>query len=145
MPKQGSIRVGIGGWTYEPWRKTFYPKGLSQKKGLEYASTHLTAIEINGTYYSTQKPAVFAKWRDVRHESFMTPEFLALARKYNAATVFADSDDYPSFADVTADFVYARLMRTQSKIKTGYAPKALDAWAKRARTWAAGREPADLP
>ena len=82
---------------------------------------------------------------DVRHETFMTPEFLALAKKHNAATVFADSDDYPSFADATADFVYARLMRTQSKVKTGYAPKALDAWAERAKTWASGGEPADLP
>ena len=228
MAKQGTIRVGVGGWTYEPWRRTFYPKGLSQKKELEYASRQLTAIEVNGTYYSTQKPAVFAKWRDetpegfvfcvkasrfatnrkvlaeagesierfvgsglselgdklgpllwqfmptkkfdpddfgaflkllpqksgtrplrhvldVRHETFMTPEFLALAKKHNAATVFADSDDYPSFADATADFVYARLMRTQSKIKTGYAPRALGAWAERARTWASGGEPADLP
>jgi len=218
----------VGGWTYEPWRKTFYPKGLSQKRELEYASRQLTAIEVNGTYYSTQKPAVFAKWRDetpagfvfsvkasrfatnrkvladagesierfigsglselgdklgpllwqfmptkqfdpddfgaflrllpaklegrplrhvldVRHESFMTPAFLALAKKHNAATVFADSDDYPSFADATADFIYARLMRTQSKIKTGYTPKALDAWAKRAHLWASGAEPSDLP
>ena len=228
MAKQGSIRVGIGGWTYEPWRKTFYPKGLSQKKELEYASRQVTAIEINGTFYGTQKPAVFAKWRDetpddfvfsvkalryatnrrvlaeagesigkfvgsglselgdklgpllwqfaptkqfdpadftkfldllprelkgrplrhvldVRHATFSTEEFLDLARKYKAATVFADSDDYPSFADVTADFVYARLMRTESKIKTGYPPKALDAWAKRAQEWASGKEPADLP
>lgn len=228
MAKPGTIRVGVGGWTYEPWRKTFYPKGLSQKRELEYASRQLTAIEINGTYYSTQKPESFARWRhetpedfmfsvkasrfatnrkvlaeagesierfvqsglaelgpklgpllwqfmpakkfdpddfgaflkllpaklggrplrhvlDVRHESFMDPEFLALARKHKAAVVFTDSDDYPSFADATTDFVYGRLMRTQSKIKTGYAPKALDAWAARAKTWAAGQEPADLP
>jgi len=71
MPKQGSIRVGVGGWTYEPWRKTFYPKGLSQKKELEYASRQLTAIEVNGTYYSTQKPAVFAKWRDETPAGFV--------------------------------------------------------------------------
>jgi uncharacterized protein YecE (DUF72 family) len=225
---KGSIRVGVGGWTYEPWRETFYPEGLSQKRELEYASRQLTAIEVNGTYYGTQKPAVFAKWRDetpegfvfsvkasrfatnrkvlaeagesierfvgsglselgeklgpllwqfmptkkfdpddfgaflnllpqklgsrplrhvldVRHETFMTPEFLALAKKHNAATVFADSDDYPSFADATADFIYARLMRTQSTIKTGYASRALDAWAERAHEWANGKEPADLP
>ena len=228
MAKPGTIRVGVGGWTFEPWRQTFYPKDLPQKRELEYASRQLTAIEVNGTYYSTQKPSSFARWRDetpadfvfsvkasrfatnrkvlaeagdsierfvgsglaelehklgpllwqfmptkkfdpedfgrflelqpkelagralrhvldVRHESFMTDEFLALARKHNAATVFADSDDYPSFADLTADFVYARLMRTQSKLKTGYAPKALDAWAKRAKVWASGKEPADLP
>jgi uncharacterized protein YecE (DUF72 family) len=228
VAKQGTIRVGIGGWTFEPWRKTFYPKGLPQKRELEYASRQLTAIEVNGTYYSTQKPSSFAKWRDetpedflfsvkasrfatnrkvlaeagesierfvgsglselrhklgpllwqfmptkkfdpedfgkflgllprelegrplrhvldVRHESFMTEAFLALARKHRCATVFADSDDYPSFSDVTADFVYARLMRTQSKIKTGYAPEDLDAWAKRAKAWASGKEPAGLP
>ncbi len=228
MTKVGSIRVGVGGWTYEPWRKTFYPKDLPQKRELEYASRQLTAIEINGTYYSTMKPSSFAKWHDetpdgfvfsvkasrystnrkvlaeagesierfvgsglselgdklgpllwqfmptkkfdpddfgaflkllpaklgkrtlrhvldVRHESFMNETFLALARKHKAAVVFADSDDYPSFADPTADFIYGRLMRTQSSIKTGYAPKDLDAWAKRARLWASGKEPMDLP
>jgi uncharacterized protein YecE (DUF72 family) len=225
---QGSIRVGIGGWTYEPWRETFYPKDVPKKRELEYASRQLTAIEVNGTYYSTQKPAVFAKWRDetpegfvfsvkasrfttnrrvladagesvekfirsglselgdklgpllwqfmptkqfdpddfgaflrllpeklegrklrhvldVRHQSFLSEAFLALARKHGMATVFADSDDYPSFSDPTADFIYARLMRTQPAIETGYAPKALDAWAKRAKLWAAGKEPGDLP
>jgi len=76
---------------------------------------------------------------------FRSPADAKAMRKHNAATVFADSDDYPSFADATADFIYARLMRTQSKIKTGYAPKALDGWAKRATTWAQGKEPADLP
>ena len=49
MAKEGKIRVGIGGWTFEPWRGTFYPKGLSQKRELEYAGQHLTSIEINGT------------------------------------------------------------------------------------------------
>ena len=82
---------------------------------------------------------------DVRHASFMSEAFLDLARKYKVATVFADSDEFPSFADATADFIYARLMRTQSKLKTGYAPKALDTWAQRAYAWASGNEPADLP
>ncbi len=82
---------------------------------------------------------------DVRHASFMNENFLDLARKHKVATVFADSDEFPSFADATADFIYARLMRTQSNLKTGYAPTALDGWAKRARDWAAGGEPADLP
>ena len=58
-----SIRVGIGGWTFEPWRGTFYPKDLPQKRELEYASQRLTAIEINGTYYGSQKPESFARWR----------------------------------------------------------------------------------
>jgi len=228
MGKAMSIRAGIGGWTYEPWRDNFYPKGLAHSKELAYAASRLTAIEVNGTYYSTFKPATFAKWRDetpdgfmfslkanrfatnrkvlaeagesidrftgsgiaelgpklgplvwqfaptklfdpddfeaflkllparvdgvalrhaldVRHESFMDPAYLALARKYSCATVFTDSDDYPSFADLTSDFVYARMMRTDSAVKTGYAPKALDRWAEAAKTWAAGDEPADVP
>ncbi len=224
----GAIRVGVGGWTYEPWRANFFPEGLAKTRELEYASRKLTAIEVNGTYYSTQKPATFAKWRDetpdgfvfslkasryatnrkvlaeagesiqrfvnsgivelgpklgpivwqfaptkrfdaddfgafvdllpdqvggvplrhvldVRHDSFKTPAYLALARKAKVATVFADSDDYPSFADLTADFVYARLMRTLPEQETGYAADDLGAWAQRARAWADGHEPGDLP
>jgi uncharacterized protein YecE (DUF72 family) len=222
------IRAGIGGWTYEPWRKSFYPPGLPHSQELGYASRQLSAIEVNGTYYSTFKPPTFAKWRaetpdgfvfslkasrfttnrrvlaeagesierfvgsgiselggklgpivwqfmptkvfdaedfeaflallprkvdglalrhvlDVRHASFMSGDYLKLARKYKCATVFCDSEDYPSFADLTADFVYARLMRSQARLNSGYAPKALDAWAQAARTWADGGEPADLP
>lgn len=82
---------------------------------------------------------------DVRHESFMTPKFLALARRYRVATVFADAEKFPSFADITGDFVYARLMASESGIETGYAAEALDAWAGRARLWADGGAPADLP
>ena len=228
MAKTGSIRVGVGGWTYAPWRNNFFPKGLPQHQELAHAARQLTAIEINGTYYRTQQRASFAKWRDetpagfvfsakasryatnqrvlgdagesverfvnsglaelgdklgplvwqfmptkrfdpvdfgaflkllpkrveglplrhvmdVRHESFRSPEYLALARAHKVATVFADSDDYPSFADLTADFVYARLMRTESQVATGYAAVALDRWAERGREWAAGAEPADLP
>lgn len=227
MSKPGRIRAGIGGWSYAPWRETFYPRELAQKRELEYASGQLSAIEINGTYYRLQTPAVFAKWRDetpddfvfsvkapryatnrkllgeagpaierfvasglgalggklgpvvwqfapakpfepedferflkllpedaggprlrhvleVRHASFMTPEYLALARRFRAATVFTDSGDYPSFADLTADLVYARLMRCAASIKTGYPAKALSAWAERARAWARGDEPEDL-
>jgi uncharacterized protein YecE (DUF72 family) len=228
MAPHPQIRVGIGGWTYEPWRGTFYPEGLAQSKELQFASREVTAIEINGTYYGSQKPATFAKWRDeapddfvfslkatryatnrrvlaeagesierfvnsgiaelgpklgpivwqfaptkifdpedfeaflallpkqvdshalrhvleVRHESFMTPAYLALARRYGAATVFTDSDKYPSFADLTGDFAYARLMASSEALKTGYAPKALDAWAQRAEIWAKGATPEDLP
>ena len=59
----GSIRVGVGGWTYEPWRGgAFYPEGLPQKRELEYAGQHLTAIEINATYYGRQKAESFANW-----------------------------------------------------------------------------------
>jgi uncharacterized protein YecE (DUF72 family) len=58
----GAIHIGVGGWTYEPWRDSFYPAGLAQKLELEYASRKLSSIEINGTYYGAQKPATFAKW-----------------------------------------------------------------------------------
>jgi uncharacterized protein YecE (DUF72 family) len=222
------IRVGIGGWTFEPWRNNFYPEGLPHAQELNYASRQLTAIEVNGTYYSTFKPPTFRKWHDetpedfmfslkasrfstnrkqlstardsiarfvesgigelgkklgpivwqfmptkafdaedlagflellprkegsralrhvldVRHESFKTPEYLALARKYKVATVFTDSPKFPSFADLTGDFVYARLMNSDAKLKSGYAPKALDAWAASAKTWASGGTPATLP
>ena len=221
------IRVGVGGWTYAPWRDNFYPAGLVQRRELEYASRHLTAIEINGTWYGAQKPTTYAKWRDetpdgfvfsvkapmritmarelagtagqvdaflagivtlagklgpivwqfdpmrklqlddlarfaellpaqvdgrtlrhvldVRVHAVVGPDFVALARKHGMATVFTDSTEHPSFADVTADFVYARLMGTRSGIPTGYPQKELQAWAERARAWASGGEPDDLP
>ena len=67
----GAIWVGVGGWTYEPWRGTFYPDGLSQKRELEYASRKLTSIEINGTYYGSQKPSTFSKWHDETPDGFV--------------------------------------------------------------------------
>jgi uncharacterized protein YecE (DUF72 family) len=222
------IRAGTGGWTYAPWRSNFYPSGLVQRRELEYASRHVTAIEINGTFYGAQKPASYAAWRaqtpdgfvfslkapryaterkelagagatikgfvfgglaelgdrlgpinwqlpatkrferddlaaffdllprelngaplrhviEVRDASFADPAYVALARNHNVATVFTDSPEYPSFADATGDFVYARLRCCESAIPTGYAPEALDAWARRAREWASGGEPGDLP
>jgi uncharacterized protein YecE (DUF72 family) len=222
-----AIRVGIGGWTFEPWRGTFYPDGLAQKRELEYASSKLTSIEVNGTFYGSQKPETFAKWHDetpegfvfslkgprfttnrrvlaeagesverfvhggvlelkdklgpinwqfagtkkfdpadfeaflkllphkaggrtirhaveVRHDSFRVPEFIALARKYAVAVVMAGDADYPQIADPTAPFVYARIMGTEEGHPLGYAPKALDAWAERARTYAKGGVPDDL-
>ena len=65
------IRVGVGGWTYEPWRGVFYPEGLTQRRELEYASRALTSIEINGTYYSTFKPDSWMKWRDETPDGFV--------------------------------------------------------------------------
>lgn len=67
----GKIRFGIGGWNFEPWRGVFYPDGLKQADELHYASRHLTAIEINSTYYSSQKPETFAKWRASTPDGFV--------------------------------------------------------------------------
>lgn len=67
----GKVCVGMSGWTYEPWRGTFYPKGLSQKKELEYASQQVTSIEVNGTFYSLQKPDSFLRWHDETPENFV--------------------------------------------------------------------------
>jgi uncharacterized protein YecE (DUF72 family) len=82
---------------------------------------------------------------DVRDPAFITPGYLSLARRHGMATVFTDSSEYPSFADLTADFVYARLMRSHADIDTGYAATELDAWCTRARAWSEGGDPGDLP
>lgn len=75
----GRIHVGIGGWTYEPWRGVFYPEGLVQKRELEFASRALTSIEINGTYYSTFKADSWMKWRDETPDDFV---FAVKASRY---------------------------------------------------------------
>ena len=225
---RGTIRAGIGGWTFEPWEGTFYPDGLPKKRQLEYASRQIPTIEVNGTYYSTFRPETYAKWAaetpegfvfsvkairfatnrrvlaeagesvtrflesgpaalgeklgpivwqfaptkkfdpgdfeaflkllpekqdgvrlrhvlEVRHASFGVPEFAALARKYGVAICYAHHFTYPEMADVTADFVYARLQRGQDSIPTAYTPADLEAWAERAKTWASGGMPGDLP
>src|SRR5882724_3936996 len=213
----GSIYLGIGGWNYEPWRSVFYPKGLAHAKELAYAASKLTSIEINSTYYGSQKPESFRKWAsqtpdgflfsvkasrfstnrrvlaegadsikrflnsgltelgdrlgpllwqfaptkkfdeadfgsflellpekqdglklrhvvEVRHDSFRTPAFISLIRKFNVAVVCAEHETYPGIADVTSDFVYLRLQKGKDTIATGYPPKELDAWAKRLQT-----------
>ena len=88
----GSIRVGIGGWTYEPWRGgAFYPEGLPQKRELEYAASKVTCIEINATYYGRQKPESFAKWADAAPDGF---RFSLKASRYaNARKVLAEGGD----------------------------------------------------
>jgi uncharacterized protein YecE (DUF72 family) len=227
MTERGKIRLGVGGWTFEPWRGVFYPDDLVQKNELAYASRHLTAIEINGTYYGSQKPETWRKWEaetpdgfvfsvkgsrfttnrkvlaeagesigrffdqgimelgpklgpvlwqfantkkfdeadfgaflallpreingqtirhcvEVRHDSFSTPAFAALLRKFEIPVVFADHHVYPALADVTGDFVYARLQTGSDDIATAYEPKDLDAWAGRLIEWAEGGRPADL-
>ncbi|MET3790397.1 DUF72 domain-containing protein [Aquamicrobium terrae] len=228
MAKSGKIRAGMGGWTFEPWDKSFYPDKLAKAKQLNYATRQVPTIEVNGTYYSSFKEPTFVKWAteapdgfvyslkgnrfvtnrrvlgeagesmtrflgsgvaalgeklgpilwqfaptkkfdpqdfeaflkllpesqdgvklrhalEVRHDSFATPEFVALARKYGAAIVYADHAKYPAIADITGDFVYARLQTGSDDNPDCYTPKALDEWAARARTWAEGKVPADLP
>jgi uncharacterized protein YecE (DUF72 family) len=225
--KSGAIRIGIGGWTFAPWRGVFYPEKLTQAKELGYAASHLTSIEINGTYYGSQKPESFRKWArevpdgfvfslkgprfatnrrvlaeagdsvkrfydsgvlelgdrlgpvlwqfaptkkfdeadfgaflellpreldgralrhvvEVRHDSFCTPAFIALLRRFAVPVVYAEHATYPAIADIAGDFVYARLQKGHDDEPTCYPAKALDAWASRLSTWAAGGAPDDL-
>jgi uncharacterized protein YecE (DUF72 family) len=226
--KPGEIRVGIGGWTYEPWRGAFYPEKHPQKRELEFASRAVSTIEINGTYYGAQKPESFGKWFsetpedfvfsvkapryatnrkvlaeagetidrflsgglmelgqklgpinwqfmatkafdpadfeaflkllpksadgralrhvvEVRHDSFRCEEFVAMVRRYNVAVVTALDSDFPVIAEATAPFVYVRMMGTQEGEPLGYSEAALDATAERARVWALGGIPIDMP
>ncbi|MGD9740120.1 MAG: DUF72 domain-containing protein [Bauldia sp.] len=219
------IRVGIGGWTFAPWRNNFYPAKHPHAQELAYASRHVTTIEINGTFYRTQSAASFGKWRDEtpndfvfavkghrgvvnqrnladaaeavawfldsgvlelkgklgpllwqmpphkrfdraeveaffallprdrgglrlthafepRHETFVDPAFIDIARRAGVAIVYADSKKYPSIADQTGEVVYARLQNAAADEPTGYPPAELDAWRGRAVQWAKG-EPAD--
>lgn len=227
MAKPGSIRIGVGGWTYEPWRGVFYPDKHPQKDELAYASRALTSIEINGTYYGAQKPETFAKWREetpegfvfsvkapryatnrkvladasatierffaggimelreklgptlwqfmptkrfdpadlesflkllpesrdgqalrhaveVRHDSFRTPNFVDLAHEYGVAIVSAFDSEYPLIADITAPFVYTRVMGTKEGEPLGYPAPTLQIWAERAQSWAKGEMPKGL-
>ena len=74
-----NIRIGIGGWTFAPWRGVFYPKGLAHARELGFASRALSSIEINGTFYSTFKPDSWAKWRDETPDDFV---FAVKASRY---------------------------------------------------------------
>lgn len=71
MGEGGRIRVGVGGWVYEPWRGGFYPEGLAQKAELGFASRKLTAIEINGTFYRSPGPETFARWHAETPDGFV--------------------------------------------------------------------------
>jgi uncharacterized protein YecE (DUF72 family) len=71
MSPGGTIRVGIGGWVFAPWRGAFYPSGLVQARELAHASRQVTAIEINGTFYGAQKPASFRRWHDETPDDFV--------------------------------------------------------------------------
>ena len=224
---RAQARIGIGGWTFAPWRDNFYPASLAHSKELHYASRQLTAIEVNGTYYSTFKPPTFAKWHgetpegfmfslkahrfathrrvlaeagdsiqrfvdsgitelkdklgpivwqfmptkvfepgdfeaflallpqavdgrrlrhvlDVRHASFATSDFLALARRYGCVPVHTDSEKFPAIADADADFAYLRLMRSQADVPTGYPREAIAQWADGVRAWTSGERPRDV-
>jgi uncharacterized protein YecE (DUF72 family) len=71
VPAVDGIRIGIGGWTYAPWRHTFYPQGLVSRRELEYASRRFSSIEINGTFYGARRAAEYAQWRDQTPEGFV--------------------------------------------------------------------------
>ncbi|HUC09509.1 MAG TPA: DUF72 domain-containing protein [Stellaceae bacterium] len=71
MNAGAAVRVGIGGWVFPPWRGVLYPPGLPQARELAYASRQVTAIEINGTFYGSQKPESFRRWHDETPEDFV--------------------------------------------------------------------------
>jgi uncharacterized protein YecE (DUF72 family) len=82
---------------------------------------------------------------EVRNASFAVPDFVALARKHGVAICYAHHHDYPEFADITADLVYARLQKGADDIPTAYEEAALNIWAQRIKLWAEGGQPGDLP
>lgn len=247
----GNLYIGISGWTYAGWRGgTFYPRGLAHRRELEYTSHHLNAVEINGTFYSLQRPSSFASWYqqtppgfqfalkgsrfithmkqlndvrtalanyfasgvlrlgeklgpilwqfssrrrfdperfaafmaqlprtmraaarlarehdhrvkengwtravtdgpirhafEVRHQSFFNDEFIELLRSHDVALVFSDAGaEWPYSEDISSDFVYARLHGAEEIYASGYDDGALEQWARRTRSWSAGREPRD--
>jgi uncharacterized protein YecE (DUF72 family) len=236
------VRIGISGWRYEPWRGVFYPKTLPHRRELEFAARHFPTLEINGSFYSLQRPEYYEQWytesppgfvyavkgsryithmlrlknidkplanflasgilalkdklgpflwqfprmflfrperleefftklprdtaaalalarrRDarmtgrsrlaidavrplrhaieIRHESFVSQDFLSLLRKHGIGLVVADTaGKFPRLFDVTADFVYVRLHGDVQIYKSGYTPRALREWARRIRAW----------
>jgi uncharacterized protein YecE (DUF72 family) len=85
MSRAGIVRIGISGWTYAPWRGNFYPAGLLHADELSYASRQVETIEINGTFYSLQRPDAFARWYDETPEGFVFavkgPRFITHIRR----------------------------------------------------------------
>ena len=249
-PDRSGLRIGISGWTYPPWRGVFYPKKLPQRLELEFASRAFNSIEINGSFYSLQRPSSYQRWyaetppgfvfsvkgarfithmkklRDVetplanffasgvlclreklgpilwqfppnfgwnaerfseffdllprdtvaaaklsrrhndklkggawtrtdanrplryaveiRHPTFMVPEFFALLRRNNIAFVFADTaGKWPYAEDLTADFVYCRLHGAEQLYVSGYSDEEIEWWAKRIKHWRKGAQPRD--
>ena len=240
------IRIGISGWRYKGWRGVFYPAELAQRRELEFASRQFNSIEMNGSFYSLQRPTNFGQWADetpedfvfaikgsryithmlklgnvetplanffaqgllrlgpklgpilwqlpptfkfelnrlqtflsllpktqkdaaklgrmhdarldnrtwlkvrtdaplrhaveIRHESFVCKEFIALLRRHRVGLVIADTVEWPLLMDVTTDFVYCRLHGSEELYASGYDDKALDIWAQRVAIWAKGGE-----
>jgi uncharacterized protein YecE (DUF72 family) len=89
MARAGRVRIGISGWTYAPWRAVFYPKGLAQKRELEYATSQFSSLEINGTFYGMQRPDAFADWADRAPDGFVfavkAPRFITHIRRLREA------------------------------------------------------------
>jgi uncharacterized protein YecE (DUF72 family) len=85
MAAPGTVRIGISGWTYKPWRGVFYPEDLTQKRELEHASNTFNSIEINGTFYSLQRPASFERWAAETPDEFVfsvkAPRFITHIRR----------------------------------------------------------------
>lgn len=246
MAKTGKVLIGVSGWRYEPWRGVFYPPDLRQKGELSYLAHRFPTVEINGTFYSLQRPEYFSAWRDqtpagfvfavkgsryithmlklrnaeaplanffasgvlalkgklgpllwqfppsfrfdpekleaffsilprdtaeaallarrhdarvtgrsylaagpkrrlrhaieVRHDSFVTPDFIALLRRHRIGLVVADTVEWPLLMDVTSDFVYCRLHGSEELYASGYSDAALNRWADHIAAWARGRE-----
>jgi uncharacterized protein YecE (DUF72 family) len=248
--RRQDLHIGISGWTYPPWRGVFYPKKLAHRLELEFASGEFNSIEINGSFYSLQRPSSYERWyadtppgfifsvkgprfithmkklRDVavplanflasgvlclreklgpilwqfppnfgwnaerfteffellphdtraaaklatnhddklkggawtktdatrpirhaveiRHPTFMVPEFFALLRRHNIAFVVADTaSKWPYAEDITADFVYCRLHGAEQLYVSGYNDNELDWWANRIEHWRKGKQPRD--
>jgi uncharacterized protein YecE (DUF72 family) len=243
----GQIRVGISGWTYAPWRGVFYPERLPHARELAYAAERFSTIEINGTFYSLQRPSSFAAWVaatpddfvfsvkgsrfithmlrlrnveqalanffasgllllgpklgpilwqfppdfsfdpsrleaffqllprttmeaaelgrrhdqrvegrahietdktrpirhaiEIRHDSFLTNDFIRLLRRHSIALVCADTVSWPRVVDATTDFVYCRLHGSRELYASGYGRQAIATWADRIAAWANGNPP----
>lgn len=244
----GKVLIGVSGWRYPPWRGHFYPRGLAQRRELEHASRAFPSLELNGSFYSLQRPSSYATWAretppgfvfavkggryithmlrlrnvetalanffasglfelgdklgpilwqfppnmrfepglfeaffellprttvaaaelalerdgrmagretlqtgrnrrlrhavEVRHESFVTPAFIRLLRKYRIAWVVADTPrPWPLYEDVTVDFIYMRLHGSTELYNSRYTSEELERWAGFIAAWAEGRQP----
>ena len=244
------LHIGISGWTYAGWRGVFYPKKMAHRFELQFASRAFNSIEINGSFYSLQRPSSYQRWYadtppgfifsvkgarfithmkklrnveaplanffasgvlclreklgpilwqfppnfgwnperfseffellphdtraaaklakqhddkvkgrawtktdatlpirhavEIRHPTFMVPEFFALLQRHNIAFVVADTaGKWPYAEDVTANFVYCRLHGAEQLYVSGYSDRELDWWANRIEHWRKGKQPKD--